>query len=384
MWWRIVLLVVTLPWTLDAAFRAVLALMALRQPVPEGSGEPTTDESVLVVVPARDEGGRVLPTLTSVLEAARPGVETVLLLDGPDPEAEAAARRLGVRILCKDPAGPTKGAALRWLVDRHGGLLEGFDAVLILDVGSSLGPGFFHAPLLPGGADAAQAWLAGRGTGVGDAVLLSERAAQRWEDLGRQALGWSVRLRGTGSAYRPGTLAALAPELVTAIEDTEASLLLAARCGRVVLTAPGQVVEDVKPSTVGEAARQRSRWLLGQLELPFRHPGALLRLVLHRPLEGLAFAAELASRPLSLTAPLRLGAGVALTAAGILQRQPGWVLYGTTVAASLVVDAVVLRKTSGLPWGRLLRSSVGLALSWLGAVLRLPRAATGWVRTRRR
>ena len=381
--WRTLLLLLSLPWTLDTAFRAVLAWAARRGPRNGGLPAGVPGERVLVVVPARGEGSAVAPTLASVVENVREGVEALLLLDGSDPEAASAARRVGVDVLRKEPPGPSKAAALRWLTEHHGERLGTFDAVMILDVGSRLEPGFFREPLLPAPAAAAQAWLAGEGSGVADAISLSERAAQAWEDRGRQALGWSVRLRGTGSVFRPGILVELAPRLRTSIEDTEASLLLAARGERIVLTGPRAVLSDDKPSRVGEAARQRSRWLLGQVQLLVRQPGSLFRLLARRPAEGLAFAAELASRPLSLTGPLRLAAGAALAADGLAGGRTLQAAAGSLVAASLLLDLALLRLATGLPWSRLAVGSARLALSWVGAFLHLPRAAAGWVRTRR-
>ncbi|NOZ95256.1 MAG: hypothetical protein GXP47_11025, partial [Acidobacteria bacterium] len=244
---RILGVVAAAPPVADSVFRMALARAAAKGP------QAAPRRAVgrwLAVVPARGEGAAVTQVLRSVTGAAEEGatVETVLLLDGPDPVAGRAGREAGARVVVKEPAGPTKGAALAWLVHRHPELLAGVDAVLVVDVGSRLTRGFFSEVAWPADADAVQGWLRGVGRGVGDAVILSEALAQGIEDRGRQALGWNVHLRGTGTAFRPEVFRRIVPSLRTAVEDTEATLLLGADGSRTAMMGPGAVVEDVKPS----------------------------------------------------------------------------------------------------------------------------------------
>jgi len=367
-------LLVALP-VLDSVFRGVL-LVAARRRRPGGPGE--IRRRVLVLVPARDEGAAVAPTLRSVLDAAGSvDVRPVLVLDGDDEEAAAVAGALGVEVVRKEPPGPSKAAVLAWAVGRLAADLEGVEAVVVLDVGSRLGEGFFDRLRWPSGADGVQAVLAGGGVGPGDGASLSERVAQAHEDRGREALGWNVRLRGTGFALRPPLLEAVAGALRTQVEDTEMSLLLGAAGARLALGPADAVVHDVKPGSVRDAARQRARWLVGQLALPLRQPRALLRLLARRPLEGLAFATELGGRPLSLTVPLRLlVAGAIATAVGA---RPGAELaVAAVVAASAFLDVGVHVLSGGFR----LRAALGLAASWLRAVWLVPAALKGWMRGR--
>jgi hypothetical protein len=302
---RTLAILVCLPWLVDAGMRRLLASAARQTPQSEAE-PPTTRVRWLVVVPARSEGEAVIGTLESVRRAASDhDVHTVVLLDGADPEAEAAAERLVHEILIKEPAGPTKGTALRWLVENRDDLLDTHDAVIVLDVGSSLDPGFFSHVGWTGDSTAVQAWLRGSDGGVGEAASLSESAAQRWQDRGRQALGWTVQLRGTGMVLAPWLLRRLAPRLWTSVEDTEATLLLAADRVPVVLAADQAIVSDTKPSAITDAAMQRSRWLFGKISLFYHQPAALLKLCLRSPAEGLAFLCELLSRPYTLTGLLR-------------------------------------------------------------------------------
>jgi len=382
--WRVLCFAVSLPWLVDAGMRQLLARAARAWPFPSDA-KAAADLRWLVVVPARSEGQAVSPTLASIGAAVREhSVSTVLLLDGADDEAVAAARALAVTAVVKDPPGPTKGAALRWLVENRADLLDEADAILVLDVGSRLVPDFFDCLDWPREAQAVQAWLLGEGAGVGQAASLSESAAQRWQDRGRQSLGWAVQLRGTGTAFTPSALRRLAPRLKTSVEDTEATLLLAADGGRIVLGGEGAVVEDIKPVRVADAARQRSRWLLGQLAVLVRQPGALLRLAWRNPLEGVAFIAGLLSRPLSLTALLRLFLALGFAVDGLAGRGGAPSLAaGGVLVVSLLSDLVLLRRATDAPWPRLVAAGLKILLAWGGALLLLPRALFGWARGRR-
>jgi hypothetical protein len=376
---------ISLPWMADSVVRRVLAAAAGRwqPPPPEPSGSVSR---FLVVVPARAEGRLVTATLESVNAAAADHQASALvLLDGADADSEEAARLQGASSVVKEPAGPTKGAALRWLVEQHPELLSGFDAVVVLDVGSLLERKFFDALDSSTISPVMQAWLRGAGDGVGETASLSERTAQEWQDRGRQVLGWSVQLRGTGMVMSPAALSALAPRLWTSIEDTEATLLLAADGERAVLTDPGCVVMDHKPSRVVDAARQRSRWLLGKLSLLAHRPRSIGQLLTRRPWEGIAFVCELVSRPLSVTAALRALLAAIFAVDGLAGTGGWWSLAAAgLLGLSLFSDVILFRRATGLPWHRLLNLAWRLGLSWIGAIIMLPRALFGWARARRR
>jgi len=321
---------------------------------------------MLVVVPARAEGARLEATLSS---ATGHGAEVLLLLDGADDLAAAKARERSVRVVVKTPGGPSKAAALAWLVREHREVLATFDVIVVMDAGSRFAPGFFEHFAWPSQASAAQAYLSGTSHGVGAAASASESVAQNGEDRGREAFGWNVRLRGTGSAFRTATFLDLMPRLVTRVEDHEATVLLTASGDTIRMLAPQALVLDDKPDGVTAAASQRARWLLGRYELLLRRPWAFARVFGRRPLEGLALLVEIFGRPLSLTAPLRV-----LAAAWLFREaQP---VYATalllTAAGDMAMHASVHRRSPG--------AVLRLAGSWLLAVLLAPRALVRWMR----
>lgn len=377
--------IVCVPWIIDAAIRRVLSAAASSANLNPQDRE-SSPTRWLAIVPARAEGAAVLPTLRSIQAAAGGHLaETIVLVDGCDLETEESAAKLGMHVVIKEPAGPTKGSALRWLVEHHMDVFDEIDAVLILDVGSRIGTDFFDRVGWNHSTLALQSWLTGVGDGVGGVAAFSERMAQQWQDCGRQALGWSVHLRGTGMVLDPSVLKDLAPRLWTSIEDTEATLLLAADGVQVVLGNRDALVEDIKPTRTSDAAHQRSRWLLGKLSLLVHQGSTVVRLVVRRPLEGLAFLSELLSRPYSLTAVLRALLAVLLSVA-LAVSHGGYLtaVFCAALFASLFSDVLLLRQTSDLPLQTLSRVGVKFLLTWLGAIALLPSASLGWSRGRRR
>ncbi|MCX7895871.1 MAG: glycosyltransferase family 2 protein, partial [Thermoanaerobaculum sp.] len=304
------LAILPLPWVLDALFRWVWS-RAARRPTRETEGVPL--QSVVALVPSRSEGEHVRPTLESLIRAQGSlQLRIFLVLDGPDPAAEEVARELGVAVLVKEQPGPAKGAALRFAAEQLRETIQAADAVLVLDVGSRVTPEFFSHLRWPPGVAAMQAPLRGEGSGPGEAAGLSERLAQDVWDRGKQNLGWAVKLRGTGTLFRPQVFLALTPHLTTQVEDTEASLLLSAQGLRTILAPEAAVVTDEKPGSTAEASRQRARWLMGQLALLWYHSKRFFPFFARRPLEALSWLGILLSRPLSLTVPLRVLIGTVL------------------------------------------------------------------------
>lgn len=326
----------------DAGVRAVLWLFSKKATDARG-----TSRNTLIVIPARDEGARLDATLASAKQH-----NVLLLLDGEDTKPR------DVCTVVKTPAGPSKAAALQWLVREHRQLLEPFECVMILDAGSRL-PQDFELRW-PDDAAAVQTYIRGTAEGVGAAAAESERIAQTVEDRGREALGWNVRLRGSGSAFLMQTFLDIVPRLGTRVEDLEATLLLTARDQKIRMA--DAFIVDEKPQGVTSAASQRSRWLLGRYELLVRRAPQFI--IPKRPLEGLAFFIEIFGRPLSLTVPLRF------ITAFVLREHA---LFAGALALSAVADVAL--HAAAQP-----KAAMRLAGSWLLAVLLAPKAVLRWMR----
>ena len=369
------LALLVLPAVADSAVRIVLTLAARRASPPALA--PVRDWVALI--PSRGEGKALEPTLASMKAGAEGSrVRVIVILDGPDEVASSIASAYGAEIIVKSPGGPAKGAALAWFASTCPNLLGACEAVALFDVGSRVTPRFFEEFRWPEGCAAVQCVIAGDGSGVGVAIAQSESFGQSVEDVGRQALGWSVRLRGTGCAFRPDRFLGVALRLRTQVEDLEASLLLAADGDRIGRAPAGPMVIDEKPREVGAAAAQRARWLAGTLMLALQRGVTLATLCSRRPLEGLAFVAQLFGRPLSLTGPLRLViASIILLAGG--SGSVGRLALPALIVASVVSDLFCLRVSAPLDVG----SAARLVLAWLRAVPMIPMAALRWLRAGR-
>jgi cellulose synthase/poly-beta-1,6-N-acetylglucosamine synthase-like glycosyltransferase len=363
--------------SIGAVVNSVVRMLLMRASAPGLPQVTGPDMSRwLVVIPAREEGTLIEPTVRSIREATGTReVRVIVLLDGADPVAEQITQSLGFEVAIKEPAGPTKAKALAWLATQRRDLLDHTDVVLLLDVGSTVTSDFFTQFRWLEGSAAVQCFLHGRGIGAGKAAAASEDFAQRREDVGRQRLGWNVQLRGTGTAFRPEVFMSVMPRLSTQIEDFESSLLLTADGSRLTMAPPGAAVIDQKPHAARDATVQRSRWLAGQIQMLLRHGGSFGRVIRRRPAEGIALLSEMFARPLSLTVPLRFMAAALLFWVGT----PVRLVVGATLVGTAIADVVLMRTAAQFSW----RESLTLGGAWVRALGGVPRAFFRWRRARK-
>ncbi len=372
------ILLFLLPFVADGLFIFALALLAKRG-IP-GAQKPRRISRWLVLIPARNEGNAIRETLASIPRTDTAGGEviTLVVLDGDDPLSRDCAESSGASVCIKEPPGPSKGAVLEWVAETQSALLAKADAVLILDVGSRLAPGFFETFSFPEGADAVQAYLGGPASGVGGAIRHSEHFAQHIEDQGRQQAGWSVRLRGTGTALTPACFHVTSRGLKTRVEDLEASLVLAAAGMTAVLGEGSAVVYDEKPAGLEKAAVQRARWLAGRWHLLVTRRDRFSSLIRRRPLEGMAFLVEIWGRPLSLSLTARSLGFFCLLGMAAARPSPIVLLAALLLLFSIFLTLFTLRFAGPLPWA----ASASLFAAWLRSLARLPQAISGWLRAR--
>lgn len=285
---------------------------------PEGARAPG---KLLVLIPSRAEGARVgdLPgdvrreTSSSERDAgegggARPaGVATaervradvLVVLDGPDPEAEARLARDGVHYLSKKFAGPSKGHVLAFLAESLGERLNSYDFILVFDADMRLPEGFFRELRVPEGTEVFQlpvrpAGVPPPGAARVEALSLAEA---RLDDRARDASGLPVRLRGKAMGFSPRAFRlGPAASTKTTAEDSEATLALCAR-GVLVRALDGPFAFDEPSGDAGAMGRSRARWFGGHLKLLFAAAGDLVRSVARRPVGTFVLAADLWLRP---------------------------------------------------------------------------------------
>jgi cellulose synthase/poly-beta-1,6-N-acetylglucosamine synthase-like glycosyltransferase len=304
---------------------------------------------LLVLIPARSEGARTLELCRDFDRQAVPGlkVDVCVILDGGDPVAEARLAGVNASFLVKTPAGPSKGAVLRWAAERllDSGRLHAADYVLVFDADMRLSEGFLASLAVPEEAEAFQLPVRPAGPpppGAPRVEALSLAVATRVEDLARDREGLPVRLRGkamgfTPRAFRLGPAASSA----TMAEDSEATLVLLA-AGVRVRALPGPFAFD-EPTREGAMAGPRARWLAGHMKLAFSFAGTFLSLAVRKPRHAFVLAADLYLRPRAFV--LAFLALAAVAADGFLLRAAAFGFSGRIAAplmASLLAKAALV------------------------------------------
>ncbi len=226
-------------------------------------------------------------------------VDVLVLLDGPDPEAEARLARDGVHYLSKKSPGPAKGHALAFLAEELGVRLDDFSFILVFDADMRLPDGFFRDLDVPDGTEVFQlpvrpAGVPGSGAPRVEALSLAAALA---DDLARDAKGLPVRLRGKAMGFSPRAFR-LGPAAATrtTAEDSEATLALLAK-GVAVRALSGPCAFDEPAPSAVAMARSRARWLGGHLKLLATGFGDLLRLAARSPRGAFVLACDLWLRP---------------------------------------------------------------------------------------
>jgi 1,2-diacylglycerol 3-beta-glucosyltransferase len=265
---------------------------------------PGTDEEIrfLVLVPAHNEELVIGSCLKAIVAARRPRDLVLVVADRCNDATAKVARSFGASVLERGPDEEPGRAAARQAGLEHARGLD-WDVVLMLDADSIVEPGFFSAceRVLATGASAVQARSeSSRGRGIAMEASLAAFTLQGITiPRGRDRLGLSVRLRGTGMAIRRDV--ALAHRFrAPASEDlffTLDLLLDGHRC-RHVDTAR---LRSEGASTWGSFGGQKMRYEAGRMAAARAYvPRLVTRAVRHRDRACLEAAWFLASPPFAL------------------------------------------------------------------------------------
>ncbi len=334
---------------------------------------PTPGLRLAVLVPAHDEEATVATAVRSVLASGYPRglLEVVVVADNCADATARVARAAGATCLERTSLQRGKGHALAWGLPQV--LAGGAGAVLVLDADCRVAPGSLAqlASAVGCGAGAAQAALrvdprpgaAGLVAGVG-AELDNAVSA------GRDRLGGSAALRGTGMLLARGTLEAHPWGECGLAEDAEYAARLA-RAGVRVRFCPGAVVSTAAPPTAEALSAQRRRW---RAALTQSGPGRLHRAVASKPLVLVQLAATAAL--VALAAPL-LPAPLAAALAG-------WLL-AVVAATGAVYGRAASRAGAALggPLGLLRAGAAVIGLAGVALAGLAGRRELVWARTAR-
>jgi 1,2-diacylglycerol 3-beta-glucosyltransferase len=329
---------------MDAYLLTLLAAAArARQtPVPPPSGRPLR---FAVLVPGHDEERAIGDTLSALaaLEYPADHVDVVVVADNCTDATATIARAAGATVLERsDPGRRGKGHALNWALDRLGEVSDA-EAVAFVDADCLPTANLLRAAdaRLRAGAVAVQAdYVVSNAEASATAALRYAAFAlfNRVRPLGRERLGLSAGLVGTGMAFRRPVIERLRFDTASVTEDGELHMRLLEQGDRVAFL-PEAAVLSPMPTAAADTTAQQTRWEGGRLEV-LRTRWRGLRDRRNRPLQAALF--EEVVPPQALLAVLHL-AGAALAAvsgrralrrvaAGELAAQAVFVLGGLRVA----------------------------------------------------
>lgn len=262
--------------------------------------------------------------------------------------------------------------------------------VLVLDADSSLLPGSLDrvADLFAAGAQVVQMPVIPSLPSEASMPRLaaySELVEHGVVERLRARLGWPVRLRGTGMAFRRDVLEVAGARLHTPVEDLELTLRVVER-GIPIAYATGAGVLDPKPVDASGVVRQRSRWFRGQLAVLRDYPATILRIAARGPAGWLLLYDALA-RPRILVMPVQSLVVILVLAFSILTRS--FLAASLGLALLLPLFAEVVAYVIGISrFGSssdLLHAAVhvpGYMLTWARSIRLALRSDGAWLRAR--
>jgi len=342
----VVAVVVGLPGLATAAHLGLLALGSLFYREPRAAaGAPVR---FLTLVPAHDEEAVIARGLAAIMADRRDGDPVLVVADRCTDATARIARDHGALVLERGPAEEPGRAAGRPAGRARARDLD-WDAVLMLDADSVIEPGFYDAceRMLATGAPAVQARSeSARGRSLAAEASLAAFTLQGITvPRGRDRLGVSVRLRGTGMAIRREvalghTFHAPASEDLFFTLDL---LLDGVRCRHVD---SARLRSDGAPNWDAFGG-QKVRYEAGRMSAARDYvPRLLARGVRHRDRACLEAAWFLATPPFALgVLSLVLGAALAAVAgAGVVVA----VMAGGLAATALTLVTGLLQARAGL------------------------------------
>jgi len=361
----------------------------MRLPASEPSSARRAGFDILIL--ARDEEPVVADTLAGLRAMLRPEDVVHVVADHCRDRTARLSAAAGARVYLRDGAGvPGKAHALRFWLDRTRKSSRPDQVVLVLDADSRLLPGSLDrvADLFAGGALVVQMPVIP--SLPGDAPMprlaaYSELVEHDVVERLRARLGWPVRLRGTGMAFRRDVLELAGARLHTSVEDLELTLRVVER-GLPIAYATGAGVLDPKPVDASGVVRQRSRWFRGQLTVLRDYPGTILRIAARGPAGWLLLYDALA-RPKILVMPAQFLVVILVLAFSVLTRSLLTASLGVALLLPLLAEAAAYLigvSRLGSP-GDLLHAVVhvpGYMLTWARSIRLALRSDGAWLRAR--
>jgi hypothetical protein len=344
-----------------------------------------------ILVPAHDEQAGIGATLDSLAACDYPRAKrrVIVIADNCTDRTADCAREAGVEAWERtDDTRRGKGHALIWALERLQAEGDSLDALAVIDADCTVSPNILSAidTRLRSGVSAVQVdyVAANPETSRASALRFGGFALMNTvRFLGKQRLGLSCGLVGTGMAFT-GDLLRRQPWSATGlVEDGEYHLRLVLAGERAEYVAEASVSSAV-PTSLRASSDQQARWEQGKLEL-IRHwsPRLVSAGLLRRDPVRLHAGLECLVPPQSLIAAGSVGSAVAALLLG--SRRLLVMSLATLAAQSTFVLAGLrlVRAPAAVYRALLLAPALVLGKVALYARLLMGRGPTAWVRTER-
>lgn len=369
----------------------VAARDSLRNPVAAAAVGDEAPLRLAVLVPAHNEEGGIEATLESLAACGYPpgARRIVVIADNCTDGTAACCARAGTEVWERtDAAQRGKGFALIWALRRLFEEEEDVDAIVMVDADCTVSPNMLAAidRRLRSGASAVQVdYVAGN---PGDSHVSALRfgafaLADTVRFLGKQRLGFSCGLVGTGMGFRRELLERTPWTATGLVEDGEYHLHLVLAGERSEFI-PEASVSQAVPTSMRASSEQQARWERGRLQLIRNWSPRLLAAGLaRRDVVRVQAGLECLLPPQSLIAAGNLGS---LLAGLLLGHRRLAALSAVSLAAQVTFILAGLRLVRApLQVYRALLLAPLLIVSKIGLYARflLGRGPTGWTRTER-
>lgn len=379
-----------------ALYLFLLTVFAWRKTPPRRDDAQDANARRLVcVVPAHDEEKGIARTVRSLLMADYPREKrrVVVVADNCKDDTAARARAAGAEVLVRNDATRRgKGYALEAGFAHV--LADDFaEGVVVVDADTVVAPNLWRAvsARIANGDVAMQVTNSVRNPRAGWRAALQAIAMATINgvrSLGRERLGLSAGLRGTGMAFARATLERVPHRVYGVVEDVEYGVRLGLNGIRVAFVPETWIASDA-PTSSKAALTQRRRWEGGRAALQRSlFPRVARAAVQARSPLLFDLALDLAVPPITYPA-LLVAAGCALEAAHVVvtgaptPAVPLWAFSAFALAA-YVARGVAFSETG---WrGVAALATAPIYVAWKVLVAKPWRAGAGagtWVRTSR-
>jgi glycosyltransferase involved in cell wall biosynthesis len=300
-----------------------------------------------ILIPAHNEEGGIEATIAGLRELDYPESlrRIVVVADHCTDETAARARAAGAHVLVHDDITKRgKGYALEFAFSQL--LQEGeADAIVVIEANSDVSANFLRAfsARFERGAPVVQARCGMRNRDASWRTRLMRIAFATDHDvrsLGRERLGGSCGLRGSGMGFRSEILRNIPHDAFSVFENVEVGIALAKLGHRIWYAEEAHVAGDLGTAEASWASRHQ-RWEDGRWNLVRRHGLDLIRQAIRkgdRVLVDVAF--DMIVPPLSYVA---LASLAGITSAGIAVMLGGaspYVLVPWTASAAMLAAYV--------------------------------------------